>query len=489
MLRNVLKDSIIYGASDFILKLVNFSLFPVYAHIFKVDEYGTITLLSTIGGLIFLLLGLGMNNAVQRFYFEKKQDINYQKKIVTTGLWIITSWSILITFIIVGVSWLYSDYIESNYNIAWLLLCIVLLTNIPSQVLQYTQDTLRLHFSPWKYALVAFVKNISGALTGLLLILGFGMGIMGFFAGSFIAFFIAMPLVYAFIRKDIVSGFDKELAKKLIKFGYPFIFTGLAYWIFGSIDRIMLTELSDKTNVGWLGIAFMFATVLSFINGAFGQAWSPHAYKIVAEDPENHRRVFSKIFTQWFFFIAITGSGVSLFSEELLMLTTPSEYWPASLCVVFLTMGLVLQGTTQITALGISLKHRTGLLTKAAWITAVANILLNFALIPVWGATGSAVATFLSYFILSALFLLWSQNLYPIPLETTKLIIILLYIFTVIGSSVFAYLYIDNIFIKITFKIIIIIFAVLTGFKFNILNWREISILIQKGITHLPFKK
>ncbi|MEI8201425.1 MAG: oligosaccharide flippase family protein [Bacteroidota bacterium] len=488
MLRNIVKDSLVYGASDFVLKLISFSLFPIYAHIFRVDEYGVLTLVSTIAGFILLLLNLGMNNAVQRFYFEKDTGELHKKKIISTGLWVLISWSVSITLIVLGVSWFMSDVIATRYGVSWLLLCIALMANVPAQILQFTQDTLRLHFSPWRYALVAFVKNVSGAMIGLLCILVFGMGIMGFFAGNFIAFFVALPLAFVFIRKDLVRGLDKELARKLINFGYPFIFVSLAYWIFGSIDRLMLAEMSDKTNVGWLGIAFMFATVLSFINSAFGQAWSPHAFKIAGEDQENHRKVFSKILSKWFFFIAFIGAGVSLFSEELLMLTTPKEYWPASLCVIFLSMGLVLQGTTQITALGISLKHKTGLLSRAAWITAVVNVLINLILIPVWGAVGSAISTFLSYMTLSALYMYWSQKLYPLPLEYKKLLLILMSCFVVIIISILCYVYIDNILLKIALKALVIAAFAFTGISANIISWHEITTLIRNGIDRLPFK-
>lgn len=488
MLKNIVKDSFVYGASDFVLRLISFSLFPIYAHIFRVDEFGVITLVSTIAGFILLLLNLGINNAVQRFYFEKDAAELYKKKVITTGLWILISWSVTITLIVLGASWLMSDFIYSSYGVTWILLCIALLTNVPSQILQYTQDTLRLHFSPWRYALVAFVKNISGAAIGLLCILVFGMGIMGFFAGNFIAFFVALPLAFIFIKRDIVIEFDKQLARKLINFGYPFIFVSMAYWIFGSIDRLMLAEMSDKTNVGWLGIAFMFATVLSFINSSFGQAWSPHAFKIAAEDKENHKMVFSKILSQWFFFIAFIGTGISLFSEEILMLTTPKEYWYASICVVFLSMGLVLQGTTQITALGISLKHKTGLLSRAAWITAIVNVLINLLLIPIWGAIGSAISTFISYLILSGLYMYWSQKLYPIPLEYKKLIIILLMVLFVIAISIGCYLYMDNMYIKILTKSIVVFAFAITGIATNIIKWTEIKLFISKGLVLVKLK-
>jgi O-antigen/teichoic acid export membrane protein len=84
-------------------------------------------------------------------------------------------------------------------------------------------------------------------------------------------------------------------------------------------------------------------------------------------------------------------------------------------------MGVVLQGTTQITALGISLERKTYLLSIAATITALVNFVLNLILIPEWGALGSGVAILISYAVLTGLYLYWTQRLHPIPLEIKKL--------------------------------------------------------------------
>ena len=67
-------------------------------------------------------------------------------------------------------------------------------------------------------------------------------------------------------------------AKKLINYGYPFIFAAMAYWIFGSIDRWMLFYLRDTEEVGLYSIAFRFSLIPMFLANAFGQAWRSFGY-------------------------------------------------------------------------------------------------------------------------------------------------------------------------------------------------------------------
>ena len=57
----------------------------------------------------------------------------------------------------------------------------------------------------------------------------------------------------------------------------------------------------------------------------------------------------------------------------------------------------------------------------AGAITALVNFVLNWVLIPKWGALGSGIAILVSYAVLTGLYLYWTQKLHPIPLELKKL--------------------------------------------------------------------
>ena len=85
-------------------------------------------------------------------------------------------------------------------------------------------------------------------------------------------------------------------------------------------------------------------------------------------------------------------------------------------------MGSVLFGTTQITAIGISISRKTHLFARATWGIAALNLMLNIVLIPLAGATGAAIATAISYGVLTGLYLFWTQRLHPLPLEVSKFV-------------------------------------------------------------------
>jgi len=426
----------IYGTGDFVFRFLGFAVFPIYAHLFSVNEFGIMELVNTFAGLVSIFIGLGMTNTVQRFYWDPETAKEGQPRLISTSLFILIIWSILFTSGTLIAIYLFSEEIKGSYDILSGFILLSLSSNIPVQILQYSLDTLRLHFSPWKFLLLSGWRNLSGVALGLLFILVFKMGLWGFFLGNLLAPAISVPLGLWLIRKDLTWGFDRKVAKEVIRFGYPFVFAGLAYWFFGSVDRWMLATMADNTQVGLFSIAFKFASLLVFINFAFGQAWSPFAFKIYADHPD-YRTVFSHTLFFLFLGLSVIGSGFTLFVRELLLLLTPEPYWPAATVMGFITMGMVLQGTTQITALGISLERKTYLISYVAWITAGINFILNWLLIPRYGALGSGIAIFLSYGVLTGLYLYWTQKLHPIPLEIKKLFSILCLVFAVLIFSSF----------------------------------------------------
>lgn len=421
MLKRLGKDAAIYGGADFLLKVVGFAAFPIYAHVFTVSDYGLMALLGVLAGLIGMMVNLGVNNSVQRFYWDPETKKGQHEVLISTGLRQLLAVGVTGLVALFAILYTVRSWIDTRYGIEWGLLVLALLTILPDQILQYALDTIRLHFTPVRFMILSFLKNIMGVVLGLFLIVSLDMGLYGFFGGALLASVLAVPLALWFIRKELVWQFNKEVAHKIFRFGYPFVFAGLAYWVFGSMDRWMLAELSNTAEVGLYSIAFKFAAVVTFVNGAFSQAWSPYAIKLM-RDNENYRQIYSNIFSVWFFILATLGFTITLFSSELLMLLTPKEYWSAAPTMGVVAMGVVLFGTTQVTALGISLEKKTHLLTHGAWLTALINFLLNLALIPMYGAIGAAIATLISYAVLTCFFLYWTQRLHPIPLENRKLI-------------------------------------------------------------------
>lgn len=416
---SLLKDMAVYGGADLAFKVLAFAVFPIYAAAFSVELFGVMTLVITVAGLVYLFLNLGQNNALARFYWDPELPPERRPALVSTGWWVLVGWSVGLTAVVLIALLPLRELLAQRYGLGWDLLVLALVANVPLLLVEYAQGVLRLRLAPAHFVAVSAVRTVASVGLGLAL-LYLGYGLAGVFWGNLAGYTLALPAALWLVRQELGWSFDRALARELVAFGYPFIFAGLAYWLSSSLDRWLLSELSDPTQVGLVGIAFRIVMPLAFLNAAFGQAWSPYVVKLMAEDAD-YRGTIGKMMTTWTFALGWAGAAVALFADEVLRLTTPSAYWAAAAPISVLAMGLVLLGTTQITAVGISLEKKSTLLSRAAWITAVVNLGLNLALIPGWGALGAGVATLVSYGVMTGLYLFWTQRLHPLDLEGGKL--------------------------------------------------------------------
>jgi len=421
MLNRLGKDLAVYGGADFLFKLVQFALIPVYSRLLSVGDFGILALLQVSATLTGILVNLGVNYAIQRFYFDKDIPEHRRPLLVTTGLvQLLITATLMLSVLAIGLHGM-RDQLALNYGIGWTLVALALATVLPDQIAQYALDTSRLQFAPFKFCAIAMVKNVAGLLLGLWLLVERDMGLAGLLLGNLVASLAAVPLGLWLIRRDLTLGIDRDYLRTLLRFGTPFIFTAAAYWAFGSLDRWMLAWMTDEVQVGLFSMAFKFASLMTLVIGAFHQAWIPVAMRMAQEETE-YRADFSMMFSLWLFILSVMALGLALFNDEVMVLLTTRPYWAAAPALALGAAAIALSGTTQITSLGITLAKRPGLIAIGAALTALVNFGLNLVLIPRFGATGSAAATFLSYGFLTIFYLVLSQRLHPLPLNWGKLL-------------------------------------------------------------------
>ena len=203
----------------------------------------------------------------------------------------------------------------------------------------------------------------------------------------------------------------------------------------------MLATMSSVEEVGIFSVAFRFASVVLFVNIAFGQAWSPYAIKIRTDSPDTYRAFYARVLLLLLFVMLIVGGGVALFSGELLGMIMPDKYAASAIPLTVLSFGIILQSTQQVTAIGISLEKKTYLFARSAWLAAVVNFILNFSLIPIYASQGAAWATLSSYLVLTMSYLYYTQKLHPLPIQWARLMLMLavgglVLLISIVGNSI-----------------------------------------------------
>jgi O-antigen/teichoic acid export membrane protein len=470
------KETMLYGGSDIVLRVLSFLLFPLFAQVLSLDEFGVLALVTSVAALLAVLFN-GTIGALQRYYWDCDAERVGRKKIVASGTLIVVATALLT--IAIGFLLLYPNraVIAERYQIGWSAIAMTLITLLPVHLTLYATSLLRLNFALWRYiALTAAYHLLTLGLT-LLFTIGLRWGVTGYCFGTMLSAIAVLPFALIAVRENLSLIPSAAYLKRMFRFGYPFIIGGLAYWIFASIDRWMLVEMSSMEEVGLYSVAFKFATVLIFMINGFGRAWSPHAMRAFRDDPD-YKGLYARALNGWYFFLVLVASGVSLFGADLLHLLFPPSYWPAASILPILASGIVFWGTVEIIGVGINLAERTGLFSWGAWISALLNVALNYLLIPPLGGAGAALATLGAYLFLTLFYTYWSQRLVPVPFQWRRLSILSLALFGTAAAGCWM-ANIEPTFLLFGLKLVWMMAVLVVGLMLRVVSWRSCLLVVR----------
>lgn len=417
-MRALIRDIAIYGTGDILLKATVFITMPIYTRIFSLGDYGIWSFVVTATGLLASVLILGGDSAYTRFFFESK---SLEEKQVVTSTWFgfLAVWSggmVLLSLPFAGhlSSWSFgTDKYAVLFTLALLAVPISLINSMCGQVL-------RNQFQARLFTTLNILSTILSVGFGLFGVLILDLGLIGILAGALLGACFMLPVRLWTARAMLRPVFSVRLFRNMLAFGAPLVPTSLAYWIFVSSDRIVLGKLSTLDQLGLYSIATAITGVLALVNGALGQAWSPHAVRVYEEDRKEAQLFFGQVMTYILVGFGIVCVGITTFAQEILMMLSVPAFYPAAIAVGPLSLGFMAYASTQITASGISLTKRTKYFAFFSWVAALLNLGLNVLFVPRWGMIAASWTTAVSYIFLTVAYLITSQRLWPVIYEKRR---------------------------------------------------------------------
>lgn len=469
---NLIKNVFIYGSSEAIVKLIAFLTIPVYTRIFSPEEYGALTFIITLVGLLGLLLGFGCETTYTRFFFDS-ESIEDKRTVTTTWFVFIFMWTGIIIILLITYSKLISltSFGTPEYELS----VFIALLNIPIDTInKLCAQTLRNLNRIYMFSILNIISTILVVAFGILGVLLFNLGIIAILGGILISSLIVLPFRLFLIMDCFHFKFSFSVLHQLIKFGLPLVPMAMAYWIFNVSDRIMIGKLSTFEQVGLYSVGSSFTNIIALVSVAIGHAWTPIAFDIYARDKNLAAKFYGQVLSQILIFYSIISVGLTIFSKDIICLMTSAQFYNSWIIIGPLCIGLMASISTQITALGISLKKKPHYLATCSWAAALLNFLLNYILIPKWGFFAASITTAASYIFLTIIYSFISNQLFSINYNKTK--ILKVSIFTILFVSG-AY-YLPGVNSKILFftKISYFIAFISLLFHFQILNLEELRL-------------
>ncbi len=352
---------------------------------------------------------LGLDSIIVRNIVKEEEST---EKILGTAF-VLKLISSLLTVILIGLTvWIVND----DAQIRWI--TIILAFTLVFESLETIDFWFQSQVESKPIAIVKSLQLMFSSLGKLGLILLnsslFPFVWMNLAASAFKAF--GTNWVYRKKKKSIKNWkFDSSKAVEMTKDSWPLIFSGVMIAIYMNIDQVMLGNMTNTREVGIYAAAARFSEIWYFVPIAICSSVFPAVIRAKQESEQKYNMKIQQLYDFMAWIALIIVIPITLFATPIVNMLLGSEYNAAgNILALHIWAGpFVFLGVARSNWL------TTENLTKFEFATtslgAVANILLNIYLIPLYGATGAAIATVVSYAISSHL----SCVFYPLLFENT----------------------------------------------------------------------
>jgi O-antigen/teichoic acid export membrane protein len=454
----VIKNTTIYFGVSIIQSLISFLLLPVFTHFLTKAEFGLVSVVNSISGLLAIFFIFGTQAVVSRLYFEYKDDEEKLKTFLGTVFLSKVIWNIALAVIfLLGRNIIFPIIAKDVAFYPFLLIAIGIgfFSTIFKiyQTLQQTQQNGR------KYAVdqIAYLV-LNNGITVLLLIV-FDMKAQGVILGTLIADFLMTLLVFFRLRNKMNLKIDRSILKESFSYSWPIFFHALFGWGLASVNRLILNNIVSVETGGVYTIGFTIAGVVNMVTIALNHSYTPWFFSQMKKEDRNDENIIR--FAEFIILVySILALGLSLFSPEVIYLFINKGYTQAWEVIPFISFGYVFNG---LYFFFINIFNYTKKAVKYvplySLFCSIINIGLSYILIPKFGMIGSAVATMVSMFVLSLATCIGSKQFIDVGFKYRRMISLILLPFLM---SLFVFIDLNlNLWLVLAIKIIYVLICII----------------------------
>lgn len=436
-LKRLGSETLIYGLSTIVGRLLVYILQPYYAHEFPPDQAGISGVVFAYMSIVGIGLYLGMDIAYMRNAASKKNASQEERqRAYTMALAMVAAIGGAVVAIgLMAAPWAAPrarlDPVAFRYMIA--IMYTDALIAVPWAHLRMTGQATRYGTLKILFAFVSIALNI-------FLISYRHWDVTAIFAANVVA---NLTVLVCFLG-DISRMFRPALLgsaawRPLWAYALPVIPAAIAVNLVENADLITLTYLpapvarlvyhaeSAKAVVGIYNFNYKLGIAMALVVGMFRLAWTPFSLQHARE--RRAPELYSRVLTALMLVCASVFLVISLLLPVLAQVPVvhayvKPEYWQALPIVPVILVGYIFSGMYSVVTAGLYIERHTRSLAWIAGAGALTNVAICIVAAPRWGLVSVACATPAAYMLMAALGAWQSNRVYPVPFEWGRLAVL-----------------------------------------------------------------
>jgi O-antigen/teichoic acid export membrane protein len=424
-LKHLLFNLVVYGMGDVATQLTGLLLLYFFTRLLTPDDYGVLTLLLTVELVVKIVSRLGVDASFMRLYYDCHDDDARRQLASTLFFFLVAFDAVLLAIGLVAAPFIAEYWFPGGGHT--LPLALVLVNTCIAGFFFIPFHQLRIEKRAVEFTTLTFTRSAGTLVLRVVLVLGLHLGVLGFILADVIMTVIFVGVLFRRFSALIRRTFSRPMLREALRFGLPRLPHGVAQQVAGpGTDAFLLRAFlrtpnaADKlAQIGLYGLGAGWGLSLKLLLSAFEYAWAPFCFETMTR-PDAHE-TFRRLTTYGLAVLVLAAAGLSAVAPDLVRMVMRPGYFRAADVIPWIAIGVTLQGTYTLTSIGLVIKKRTGFYPIATIIAATVDVVANFLLIPRFGMLGPAYANVMAYAVLAGLGMTFSQRLYPIKYEWSRL--------------------------------------------------------------------
>lgn len=228
-----------------------------------------------------------------------------------------------------------------------------------------------------------------------ILLLVTGQDIYLFAIAQAIDYFIIAVLLLVIYKKiaPCKLAFSARRVKELFAKSRYYIVSTLMIVIFSQTDRIMIKIMMDDSATGFYSAAVMCSTMTTFVFTAIIDSARPAIFESKKVSEEKFERNIVRLYSVIIYLSLLQCVFMTLLASPIVHILYGSEYEPTVFALRIVVWYTTFSYLGYVRNIWILAQGRQKILWILNLSGAALNVALNFALIPLWGINGAALAS------------------------------------------------------------------------------------------------
>lgn len=410
----LLSDTGIFAIGNFLAKLIQYFLLPLYTSAMTTETYGTAELLNNLSEMLFPIVTLALYEAVFRFAVDRDQDSDallYESTSLLCKIFLGLFAAVLVFQKFIGYAYTYELlFVLASYSFR------MLFANY-ARGSGYTKT----------FSLSGVVNALALAIFSWIFLVCFDFGVRGYLMAlgcAHISSIVVLLIGARIPRRLLLRKKNCELLVQMLLFSTPLILNNTAWWITSMSGRYVVLFACGAGIAGMYAAANKLPSVISAVSQVFQQAWQLNSAREYGEKDsalfyENVWRVYSAA-------IILFGAAAIAMTPVLAQLTLKKAFFEARYYIPPMMLSVIISCLSAYFGALLIAYKMTKVTMKGMLLGAAVNLILAILLVRQLGIWGVLVASVLCYLTVFTHRLISVKKIMPMNLHLRQIITLFL---------------------------------------------------------------